>query len=340
MRKVVNSLSVLSPLIAVFVAASPSYAQKQNASGVIRQEVAEDDVVRVSTTLVTLPVSVMDRHGRFIPDLQKGQFRIFEDGVEQQISHFESADKPFTVALLLDMSDSTKYKQKDIQAAAKAFVANLRLEDRVILVAFDKNVAVLTGVTNDRQVLHVAIDRLQTGGGTSVYDAVDLVISRHLSRIPGRKAIILFTDGVDTTSRATYVSTLRAAEELDALAYTIQYHTIDDTAKDSQSYALATSQIVVDVRTSKGELLSSAYKRANLYLRLLSDKTGGRFFYADTLENLRESFERIAKELRQQYSIGYYPKKQSPGGGRRQIKVQVNVPDAVVRARKSYLYKP
>ncbi|MCA1591816.1 MAG: VWA domain-containing protein [Acidobacteria bacterium] len=338
MRYLPLPLLLSLPLAAFLVAAPSSRAQQQGPPRPADPEAEE--VVRVNTMLVTVPVSVTDRQGRFIPGLRKEQFRIFEDGAEQEIAHFESADKPFTVALLLDMSDSTKYKREDIQAAAKAFVDKLRPEDRVILVAFDKNVALLTGVTSDRQVLYEAIGRARTGGGTSVYDAVELVISRHLSRIPGRKAIVLFTDGVDTTSRATYLSTLRAAEELDALAYAVQYNTIDDAAKGAQSYALATTQLLVDAMTSKGEPLSSAYKRANLFLRLLTDKTGGRFYYADTVKNLSESFARIAEELRRQYSISYYPKNQSPEGGGRRIRVRVDVPGAAVRARKSYIFRP
>jgi VWFA-related protein len=196
----------------------------------------------------------------------------------------------------------------------------------------------LAEATNDRGVLEAAIRRVRTGGGTSLYAAVDRVTRQYLSRIPGRKAIVLFTDGVDTESRdATYQSTLAGAEELDALVYTIQYNTYDDAARGlpKSSGGEPMSGALV---TAKGELLADAYKRAHLYLTLLADKTGGRFFYTDTLKGLTGTFERIAKELRQQYSIGYYPKKQSRED-RHRIKVSVDVPDAVVRTRKSYVRK-
>src|SRR5438874_1165951 len=117
--------------IALFVAGSTVYAQKQNPPNTAGQELAEDDVVRVSTTLVTVPVSVMDRQGRFIPDLSQKQFRLYENGTEQEIAYFESAEKPFTVALVLDTSDSTRFKINDIQDAAIAFVGQLRTDDRV-----------------------------------------------------------------------------------------------------------------------------------------------------------------------------------------------------------------
>ncbi|MDQ3744005.1 MAG: VWA domain-containing protein, partial [Acidobacteriota bacterium] len=180
------------------------------------------------------------------------------------------------------------------------------------------------------------------GGGTGLYDAVDTIIRQRLSRIRGRKAIVLFTDGVDTASRAaTYQGTLRRAEELDAMAYSIQYNTYDDVMKGlqssfSQGGANGSGQAV----TARGERLDVAYARANRYLRSLADETGGRFFYADTLNHLKEVFTRIAQELREQYSIGYYAKDLGPGTERRRIKVRVGVPGVAVRARTGYVYKP
>ena len=330
-------------LLLVTLAASVSlYAQQPKPAPAAGQEVADDEVLQVSTTLVTVPVRVLDRQGRFIADLKQEQFQIYEDGVEQEIAYFEDAEQPFTVALLLDISDSTKFKLKEIQDAAAAFVEQLRPCDRVILVAFDQNVTILTEATSDRGVLTEAIRRTQTGGGTSLYTALDRVVKEQLSHSRGRKAIVLFTDGVDTTSKsATYESTLRAAEELDALVYTIQYNTYN-IAVSSLKPTLS-SQItftMAQVVTSRGEPLSVAYARANEYLHLLAYKTGGRFYYADTVAHLTKTFARIAQELRQQYSLGYYPKNQTAKGERRQIKVRVNATGAAVRTRRSYIYKP
>ncbi|MBV9957350.1 MAG: VWA domain-containing protein, partial [Acidobacteria bacterium] len=114
------------------------------------EEVGDGDVVRVETALVSIPVSVSDRDGRYIPDLQKEDFRIFEDGVEQRVAYFASAEKPFTVALVLDVSDSTRFRLDEIQDAAIAFIDQLRPEDRVLVVSFDDKVHVLAEATNDR----------------------------------------------------------------------------------------------------------------------------------------------------------------------------------------------
>ena len=305
------------------------------------QEPQEIDVIRTSTSLVTVPVSVMDRQGRFIPDLSQGQFHLYENGIEQEIAFFENAEKPFTVTLLLDTSDSAKFKLNEIQDAAIAFVEQLRTDDRVIVAAFDKQVTILAEATSDRRVLDEAICRARTGGGTGLYNAIDVIVNQRLSRIRGRKALVLFTDGVDTSSlSATYQGTLHAAEELDALVYAIRYNTYDDVTDDA-TRGLAHGQAAYsNLRTANGERLDIAYARADRYLRLLTDKSGGRFYYADTLRHLSEVFTQIAKELREQYSLGYYPKNAGPGADQRLIKVGVNVPGVVVRARKSYLYKP
>ena len=200
------------------------------------EEVDENEVVRVNTTLVTIPVSVMDRDGKYVPSIRREEFRIYEDGVEQQLAYFAAVEKPFTVALVLDNSTSTRFKTEEMQDAAIAFVDQLRPADRVLVVAFDQQVRVLAEPTSDRRLLRDAIRRTHNGGETSLYDAVDFVIHQRFNRIDGRKAIVLFTDGVDTSSRlASYESNVRDAEELDALIYPIEYDTYNYSNDDSSN---------------------------------------------------------------------------------------------------------
>lgn len=195
------------------------------------EEVDAGDVIKVDTTLVTLPVSVMDRDGRYIPNLKKEDFRLWEEGVEQNVAFFSTVDKPFAVVLMIDTSGSTRFRLEDIQEAAITFVNQLRSDDRVMVVSFDDDIRELSEFTNDRGRLRDAIRQTRTGNGTKLYDAVDMVINRKLNQISGRKAIVLFTDGVDTTSRyASYASNVTDAEELDALVYPIQYDTFQDMA--------------------------------------------------------------------------------------------------------------
>jgi len=184
------------------------------------------DVIKVETNLVTLPVSVLDRDGRFVSGLQQKDFRIFENGVEQKVDYFQSVEQPFTVILMIDVSPSTQYKIDEIHDAALAFVNQLRANDKVMVIAFDDQVRVLCEPTNNRGRLRDAIYQAEFGDGTSLYEAVDFAVNRELKRIEGRKAIVLFTDGVDTTSRrANYQSTISDIEEIDALIYPIRFNT-------------------------------------------------------------------------------------------------------------------
>src|SRR5690242_20100069 len=206
----------------------PPEAQKDDGPAA-PEEVDAGDVVKINSTLVTIPVSVMDRDGRYVPNLQKEEFRIWEDGVEQDVAFFQSVDKPFSVVLMLDTSPSTQFRLEDIQDAAISFINQLRSDDRVMVVSFNDDIKILSEFTTDRNKLQRAIQRSKTDDGTRLYDAVDIVINQQLSRIQGRKAIVLFTDGVDTTSRrASYDSNVMDAQELDALIYPVQYNTQSD----------------------------------------------------------------------------------------------------------------
>ena len=341
----------------------------RGAGGEVAEEVGEDEVVRVNAALVTVPVSVLDRDGRFIGGLGREDFRVFEDGVEQQVAYFAPVEQPFTVALVIDTSGSTRFRLEDIQDAALAFVDQLRPDDRVSVVSFDDEVRVLSEVTSDRRALRDAIRRTRTGNGTRLYDAVDLVIKRQLSHVRGRKAVVLFTDGVDTSSKqASYQSTLAEAEELDAMIYPIQYDTSDaNVAGGGGGSWPGPSRYprrrnpgwgdVIGIILGGGVTIGSggggggrggggtgtsrgAYEQAGEYLRRLASSTGGRHHDAQDLRNVEQAFNNIAEELRRQYSLGYYPSRQSQSAEQRQIKVRVRRPNLVVRARDSYVYRP
>lgn len=312
---------------------------------------ADDDVIRVNTQLVSIPVRVMDKKGRFIGGLPRGDFRAFEDGVEQDIAMFSNENEPFTVALVLDMSYSTTFKIAEIQAAAIAFIGQLRPQDKVMVVSFDQDVHTLCEATSDRNAIYRAIRSTKISTGTSLYEAVDLVMNDRLRHIEGRKAIILFTDGVDTTSRrASDRGNLDDAMELDALIYPIRY----DTFADVQTMRGGT-QPTIDVPLPGGTTLPvkipirvepnvssqgttpEEYQRAREYLDQMAVRTGGRLYETMTIDNLAAAYARIASELREFYSIGYYPKNERVPGKRTTIKVRVGRDGASVRMRDGYV---
>ncbi|CAN5825986.1 hypothetical protein BH20ACI4_BH20ACI4_03930 [soil metagenome] len=323
-----------------------------------QKPIEDDEEIVINTNLVNFPVTVLDRNGRFIPGLRKQDFKIFENGVEQKIEIFNSVEQPFTVVLLLDMSNSTQFQIQEIQDAAIKFVNQLRRDDKIMVVSFDDRIHVLSQPTNNRAALRSAILRTDFGGGTSLYDAVNTVINQHLRGIEGRKAIVLFTDGVDTTSRfSDYQSTVREAEEVDALIYPLRYDTFGDmnpgggTNNPQGQQRGGSNDVVNDILAdifsrrnrrgggaNRGNGTSRAeYETGRRYLEDLARNSGGRTFEASNAYNLDTAFSSIAEELRQQYSLGYYPDNIGERGERRQIRVRVMRPNVVVRAKTNYI---
>lgn len=301
------------------------------------QVVNGDEIVKVDTDLVTIPVSVFDRNGLYIPNLRQSDFKIFEDGKEQSIAYFGTTDQPFTVILLLDTSPSTEYKIEEIQDAARAFVDQLSPQDTVMVVEFAWNVHVLAEPTTDRQVLYKAIRKSDFGDGTSLYDAVDFSLRKRLNQIQGRKAIVLFTDGVDTTSRkSSYDKSLALAEESDSLIFPIYYNTYFDQRRRIST--MPPDIFYPPPIITGGGGSAEDYALGKRYLDDLAAYTGGRVFRPEsTPGGLNAAFEGIAEELRRQYSIGFIPNDEGRPGQRKQIKVRVARPNVVVRARDSYI---
>lgn len=339
----------------------PNTTNIERIAAPVEAAAADDgDVIKVETEIVSVPVKISDRKGRFIGGLTKENFQIFEDGVPQEIEYFSNEQQPFTVALVLDMSYSAKFKAPEIQQAALTFISQLRENDRVMVVSFDEQVYVHTEPTSDRQALQRAVKSTKIGYGTSLYEAVDLVINQKFRRINGRKAIVLFSDGVDTTSRRAHdLNNLSDALELDALVYPIQYDTFAAVQAMKNKPVISQPTIPSPIPTqnkspfpfplptggtggvgtmdAKGTSVEE-YRKADEYLNEMANRTGGRLFQADSIVNLERAFSNIAAELREYYSLGYYPKDAATAGKKHKIKVRVNQPpNAVVRARDSYV---
>lgn len=327
-----------------------------------QKPIEDDEEIVINTNLVSFPVTVLDRNGRFIPGLAQKDFQIFENGVQQKIEIFNSVEQPFTVILLLDMSNSTQFQITEIQDAAIKFVEQLRRDDKVMVASFDDRIHVLSQATNNRNTLRNAILRTDFGGGTSLYEAVDSSLNQFLRGIEGRKAVVIFTDGVDTTSRrADYQSTIRDAEEADAIIYPLRYDTFADMNPNGGGYGNdddVFGNVLGDILSggrrrggrggrgrggwggggSQGSGTSRAeYETGKRYLDDLARVSGGRTYEASNTYNLDTAFANIAEELRRQYSIGYYPETAGQTGERKQIRVRVMRPNVVVRAKTSYV---
>ena len=337
--------------------ATPTPAKQTENNPADETAEVDNEVVNISTEIVTIPVKVSDRSGKFIAGLTKENFKLFEDGIEQEIAYFSNEQQAFTVALVLDMSYSAKFKVEEIQNAAIAFLTQLSPKDRVMIIAFDEQVHVLSEPTNDRKRLISAIKSTKIASGTSVYDAVDLVINQKLNRIGGRKAIVLFTDGVDTTStRAGEMSNKIAALELDALCYVVQYDTFAEVQAMKNKPVVVQQPTQIPGQTPPNPLpfpfpvqtigtlddkgtTREEYDKADEYLNELAVRTGGQIFKANDMGNIALAFSKVAAELREYYSIGFYPKEESKDGKRHKLKVKVDRENTAVKARDSYTAK-
>ena len=333
--------------------AEPSQSPTPQAE--VNSSVDDGEIIKVDTQLVTIPVRVMDKNGRFVGGLAKDNFRLFEDGVEKEIVLFFNEQQPFTVALVLDMSPSSTFKLGEIQSAAIAFIDQLSPQDKIMVISFDENVHMLCEATNDRKAIYRAIKSTKIVSGTSLYEAIDLTINKRMNRIDGRKAIILFTDGVDTTSmRATSGNNISDAMELDSIIYPIRYDTYADVQNMKNKTTIPLPPIMspmplpggdpfpipvptVGQPNSKGTTVEE-YDIAREYLEQLAWRTSGSVYLASTTGNLFESFAKIASELREFYSLGIYPEDIKVGKTRK-LKVKVDREGLAVRARESYIVR-
>jgi Ca-activated chloride channel family protein len=325
----------------------------------------DDDVVRLESTLVNIPLLVSDRAGRYIPQLSKNDFLLWEDGAPQQIASFGSEQVPFKVALVLDVSPSVQGSIRDIQDAAVDFVRQLREQDEVMVVSFDHNIHFLSDFTNNRMQLEYAIRSASMGSGTSVYEAVYEVVDRRLRGVEGRKALILFSDGEDTTSkRVGYDDAVNVVTESDVLVYGLRYPGSDFGPRNnwpwpSRRYPYPqipniplpfpwprkrgpfTFQVVSGPPNSTTSVVpGQSWPRRRGGGDFMSDITaagGGPVFDAKTVADMRGLAARIAEELRHVYVISYYPTNPLSNGGYRSIRVQVrNRDDIAVRHRRGY----
>jgi Ca-activated chloride channel family protein len=345
------------------------------------EEVDEGDVVRVETQLVSVPAVVMNSGGRPVAGLNEGNFLVYENGQPQKIATFATTDVPFEIALLLDTSGSTRSDVDLIRQAANSFVAALRPGDRVAIVAFNTarrgqsltaKVDVLTTLTEDRKVLARAIENLGTSNGTPFYDALgkiatDVFRDKPTEEMLGRRAVVALTDGVDSTSDSDFASVRSALRRATVASYFIQVNTEDfvedrllkDCADDGRLslsakqlqryqkifYPRAKAEDYMDFCAmgpfERMTISRDLYKMARQEMNELAKDSGGRNFIANSLQDARAAFARVATEIGTQYSLGYYPTNKNRDGKFRAIRVELRgVPDKpLVRAREGY-YAP
>ncbi len=318
MRKLVTSLLTAGLLISgrgLWSQASAPQDSKHPGSG-SQQEQSQPYTFPVDVKLVNVFVTVTDEHGAPVGGLTKDNFVLREDGLEQKISVFERESAlPLSIALAIDTSLSTRSSLPLEQASAKRFANTImRPVDGMCVYAFSEVVRESThGYTADLKDIDEGIEHIRMGAATALYDAIYLA-SRALDRRKGRKVVVLISDGGDTVSRVDYKEALRAAEEAEAIVYSV---------------------IIVPIEQSAGRETGGEHA-----LIQLSEDTGGKYYYATSTAALDDAFRKISDELRTQYLLAYYPTQRTSFSDFRRIDVSVaGVPNGAemrVRHRAGY----
>ncbi|HXK62397.1 MAG TPA: VWA domain-containing protein, partial [Acidobacteriota bacterium] len=311
--------------------------------------------LRLDVDWIYLNASVRERKtNRSVPNLRQSDFRVYEDGTEQTIGKFLQTEEPFHLLLLLDVSGSTQDYLDLIKDASIGFTRELGPEDKIAIATFNSDFRLRQDFTGDRKRAVEAIRGIRSGGGTAVYDALFESVN-HVRRVDGRKAIVLFSDGVDNQlqgyggegSRATFDQLYREIQEVDALIYTIFLDT-----ESTGGWTGGGSGTVIDIL---GDILRGGrrpggryprppvYRRDNSYeearrqMEMIAEQTGARMYAPDRISDLATVYSEIANDLRVQYTLGYNSTNPNSDGSWREVKVSiVNRPDLVVRTRKGY----
>lgn len=269
----------------------------------------DDDVISVDSSLVILNASINDAKGNAVTNLKQNQFKVFEDGVEQQISLFEPTESPFAAVILLDTSGSMEMRISLARSAAITFLDGLDAEDVAAIYNFDSKVTLVQDFSNSRDISDKVYD-LKAYGWTVLNDAVFKAADELSKRPEKRRAIIVISDGADTKSGRSAEKALKAALAADVTIYTVDMSAIDTGGKERIQ--------------NQGVLKNFA------------EKTGGFFIATPGGQAMRDAFKQIASELGTQYTIGYQPSNIKKDGKWRALELRVQRPNLTIRTRKGY----
>ena len=274
----------------------------------LRHPQEKPQVFRAGIEVVSLNVTVTDTQGRYVTDLGQDDFSVFEDGAKQELTYFNRTNLPIALSLLIDSSASMEQRMENAQEAAIGFAKKLRPQDLAQVVDFDSRVEIKLGFTNKVDELEAAIHATSAGGSTALHNAVYIAL-KELAKIKAknpdeirRQAIVVLSDGEDTSSLVTFEEVLELAKRSETAIYTIGL-------QPRETGAL------------KG------FREAEFVLRQLAQETGGRAFFAKQIDELKDVYGQIADELSSQYSMGYASKNPRRDGAFRRIVVQVARPN-------------
>jgi VWFA-related protein len=282
-------------------------------------------VIRTTTELVVLPITVFDKNGRIVEGLERVNFQVFEDNVKQDITEFKHEDVPLSIGLVIDNSASMRRKRERVNASALSFVRESNSGDEMFIINFDDAAYLEQDFTTKLSDMRDALENIDTRGETALYDAVYLAIDHLKNGVQDRKALLVISDGQDNKSKYTFEKLMEHVKE----------------SKNVIIYAIG---ILEDANNCGGGLFgSSPCKKAKEDLVKITEATGGHAFFPGNLNDVEAMCAMIAKELRAQYLITYEPKNTATDGKWRNVRIAVDPPKGVakpsVRAKPGY-YAP
>ncbi|MBE3132141.1 MAG: VWA domain-containing protein [Acidobacteria bacterium] len=300
-----------------FIAVAAAIALAGVRSGGQAPPAPQRPAFRAGVEVVSLAVTVTEPDGRYVTDLTPEDFQVFEDGNKQDVTFFDKSNLPIALSLLLDTSASMEERIGTAQEAAIGFAKRLRPQDLAELIDFDTRVEVMQAFTNNVPELEGAIRQTTAGGSTSLYNAVYIAL-KELKKVQARsadeirrQAIVVFSDGEDTSSLVTFEQVLDLAKRSETAIYSIGLRPRD-------------------------EIQGKGFKEADFVLREFAQQTGGRAFFPAKVEDLAGVYAQIAEELSSQYMLGYISKNNRRDGSWRRVVVRVGRPGATTRTKQGY----
>ncbi|MFN2531486.1 MAG: VWA domain-containing protein [Pyrinomonadaceae bacterium] len=331
--KSLRTLRFLIFFATLFVALPQSFAQDP------------EDVITTDTSLVQLNVGVVDRQGRAVTSLSRDDFAVYEDGVRQPIQHFEPAQAPFSLVLLLDMSGSTLNFRQQLKLASLRFLDALAPEDRVAVIQFNAKSKLLAGFTVDRKKTAYAITELAEGAGeTHLYSALKFALNELDKEGKRRKAIVVLTDGLDTNLRNVDRAAVAKAQTDEEALSSIRPQASSDlnsvlSSADRQGvtvYPLALPSGDPKRLPLPGPDITGIYTAARVRLQTLADRTGGRLNEINRLDNMARLYTEVAADLRTLYTVAYQASGDRSRGKWHEIRIEISNSGLVARTRPGY----
>jgi Ca-activated chloride channel homolog len=272
---------------------------------------------RSGVDVVSLTTTATDGGGRYVTDLAADEFEVYEDGARQDVSFFTKTTLPLSVAVLIDTSASMEDKMATVQTAATGFVRQLRPEDQAQLIDFNSRVNVTVPFTGDHAVMEKGIRATTAGGSTALYNSVYIAL-KELKKVQARtatelrrQAVVLLSDGEDTSSLVSFDEVLELAKRSETAIYAIGLK-------------------------SKDTLTRRGFHEADFVLRQLSSQTGGRVFFPTSVQELPAIYQQISEELSSQYSLGYSSRNPKRDGRWRRVVVRITRPGVTARTKQGY----